>query len=106
MESHLVRWHKEYTEQGLVILDINNGEYDKMERVRKHVEKKKIPYAVLHDAGEKNCNNYGIKAYPSSFLIGVDGKVIWEGYALKKGKLKEIEKLIREELKKVEKEKD
>ncbi len=49
----------------------------------------------------RNCETYGIRAYPASYLIGVDGKVIWEGLALPR--IKKIEKRLQQELKKVKK---
>ena len=101
MAKHLVRWHKKYGKKGLVILDINDGEIDDKADLKDHVKRGKIPYPTLHDVDGRNCETYGIRAYPASYLIGVDGKVIWEGFALPR--IKKVEKTIQQELKKVKK---
>ncbi len=99
MLPHLVRWHDRFAKQGLVILDVDNGKRDSLEILRRHVEEKKIPYAVAFDEGAKTCAAYGIRGYPASFLIGVDGKVIWEGFPLPE--VETVERLIEEEVAKV-----
>jgi hypothetical protein len=102
MKPHLVRWHKDYAEKGLVVVDIDNGQIDKQDRLKTEVEKGEVTFPVLWDAEAKNCKEYGIKGYPAAFLVGVDGKVLWEGFPLPK--VEEVEKLIKAELEKVKKE--
>lgn len=99
MKPHLVRWHRDYAEKGLVVIDIDNGAMDAKERLGESVKEGEIPFPVLWDKDGANCTTYGIKGYPAAFLVGVDGTVIWEGFPLPK--VKEIEPLIVEELKKV-----
>jgi peroxiredoxin len=98
MKPHLVRWHKSFGEKGLTILDIDNGGIDQKERLEKSA--RKLPFATLWDEGGKLCKTYGIRGYPSAYLIGVDGKVLWEGVPM--SAIEEIEGLIKEELKKVD----
>jgi peroxiredoxin len=106
MSAHLVRWHNEFAKKGLVIIDINNGDIDSLAAVKKHVEKKKLPYPVGWDEGEKTCKTYGVQSYPSQYLIGTDGKVVWEGFCLDdNGKVeKKVEAQVKSELEKVSKE--
>ncbi|MBI5368635.1 MAG: TlpA family protein disulfide reductase [Planctomycetes bacterium] len=99
MAPHLVRWHEQFASKGLTILDIDNGDNDTFEALKEHVAEKKLPFAVAHDAGAKTCSAYGIRGYPSAFLVGVDGKVIWQGFPLPE--VKEIEKLIAAEIAKI-----
>lgn len=98
----MVKWHEDYSKEGLIIIDIDNGRIDTKKKLEEAVENDELPYAVLHDKGEKNCKKYGIKGYPTGYLVDVEGKVIWEGFPLPK--VKNIEKLIKKELENVKKE--
>lgn len=100
MKSHLVKWDEKYRKLGLAIMDIDNGAIDKMEAVKTSVEKAKIKFPVAWDEGGKTCKAYGIRSYAHSFLIGTDGKVVFEGFPLEK-KIEEREEQVKEELKKV-----
>jgi thiol-disulfide isomerase/thioredoxin len=101
MKPNLIRWHKEYAEKGLVIIDVSDGSLDKFDDLKKDVEEKGEKFAVLWDKDAKNCLAYGIQAYPQAYLVGVDGTVIWEG--LPNPKVEEIEKKIVAELAKSKK---
>ncbi len=101
MRPHLVRWHKEYAKKGLVIIDVNDGSTDSFKEVKTHAAKDGVKFPILWDKGRKNVNTYGVRGMPSAFLIGVDGKVIWEGFPL--ASTKKIETLIKAELKNVKK---
>ena len=101
MKPNLIRWHKDYAGQGLVVLDVSDGTMDKFDDLKKEVEEKGEKFPVLWDKEAKNCLAYGIQAYPQAYLIGVDGNVIWEG--LPSPKNEKIEQLITAELAKVKK---
>jgi len=75
----LVKWHNKYKDQGLVILELDDGRIDDRSDVRKHVKKAKYPFAVAFDKEARITKQYGVKAYPIGVLIGRDGKVIWNG---------------------------
>ena len=94
--------YKEYAEKGLVIVDIDNGQRDTMDRLKEDATKKELKFPILWDKDGANCKEYGIKGFPSAFLVGVDGKVLWEGFPLPK--VEDVEKLIKTELEKVKKE--
>ena len=100
MKTHLVKWDEKYRKEGLAIVDIDNGAIDTMEKVKASVEKHKVKYPVAWDEGGKTCDAYDIRAYAHSFLIGTDGKVVWEGFPLEK-KITEREEQMKAELKKV-----
>ena len=59
MEPQLVSWHEKWSKQGLVIIEIDNGQIDSLDEVETHVADRNIPFTVLHDKG---------------------GTVIWEGH--------------------------
>lgn len=77
---YLIRWHEEMPE--LTIIGVDNGDRDTLARVEEHVRKTHTPFPVIHDENEALVNAYGVKAYPSAYLIGADGKVIWNGHPL------------------------
>ena len=54
MQPQLVSWHQKWSEQGLVIIEIDNGEIDTLDEVEQHVASKQVPFTVLHD----NCLLY------------------------------------------------
>ena len=99
MKPTLARWHKDYAGKGLVIIDVSDGSLDELEALQKEVEEKGEKFAVLWDADGRICMSYGIEAYPRAYLVGVDGKVLWEG--IPNSKIDEIEKLIIAEIAKV-----
>ncbi|MBV8882031.1 MAG: TlpA family protein disulfide reductase, partial [Planctomycetaceae bacterium] len=84
------KWHKEFGEKGLVVLDVDDGSVDDLDEVKKDVAEKGTKYAVLWDKDRKNCDAYGVEVFPRAYLIGVDGTVLWEG--IPNDKLDEIEK--------------
>ncbi|MEE2886306.1 MAG: TlpA disulfide reductase family protein [Planctomycetota bacterium] len=101
MSPHLVKWDKAYRGRGLTIIDVNNGGIDKRAALEKYVKKQKKPYPTLWDKGGKVCQAYAVRGYPAAFLIGVDGKVVWEGFPVPE--LASLERLITKELAKVAK---
>ncbi len=100
--GQLTQWHKDLGPKGLVIVDVDDGSKDRdIEAVKKHMQEKKIEYATLYDKGGKTTKTYAVMAFPSCYLVGVDGTVIWEGsYHRDKAK---VDELIRLELSKVKK---
>ena len=101
MSPHLVKWDKAYRGRGLTIIDVNNGGIDKRAALEKYVKKQKKSYPTLWDKTGKVCQAYAVRGYPAAFLIGVDGKVIWEGFPVPE--LASLERLITKELAKVAK---
>ena len=80
MEPQLVSWHEKWSKQGLVIIEIDNGQIDSLDEVETHVADRNIPFTVLHDKGGAGCDRYSVRAYPSAYLIDKGGTVIWEGH--------------------------
>ena len=79
MTPHLVKWHQKYNSRGLTVVEVDNGSIDKLPAVQDHVKSAGLPFAVLHDTAGTTCRTYGVRAFPTAYLIGRDGKVAWEG---------------------------
>ena len=70
--------YEEYKDQGLEIVAVD-GKRD-TERAVKFIEQKGLTYTMLENAeGDEEVvgNIFKVRAYPSSFLIGRDGKVMF-----------------------------
>jgi len=63
----------------LVSIEVDGGEFESLDVVKKSVATKKVQHLVLWDAGCRNHENYEVRAWPSAYLLGTDGRVIWEG---------------------------
>ncbi len=82
MRPHLVRWDKAYGDKGLVIIDVDNGRIDTKEAVTEHATEEGVGYRTIWDEEGRLCATYGIRGYPSAFLLDTAGEVIWEGFPL------------------------
>jgi thiol-disulfide isomerase/thioredoxin len=102
MKPNLIRWHKDFSSKGLIVIDISDGEQDAFDKLQKEVEEKEEKFAVLWDKDGKVCKAYGIQAYPQAYLVGIDGKVIWEGSPNAKI-IDQVEKLMAAEFEKAKK---
>ena len=83
-----------------MVVEVNNGAADTFEAVKADYKKKGLAFPVLWDREGKTFAAYKLKNVPWGYLIGADGKVVWEGVALKQ--IDAVEKAIEAEMSKVE----
>ena len=100
MSPHLVKWDKTLRKKGLTIIDVNSGRGDTKKDLAAYVKENKKKYPTLWDRDGAVCKKFGIKGYPAAFLIGADGKVVWEGWP--NAELKDLPGLIAKELAKAD----
>ena len=62
-----------------MVVEISGGEFATRDESNSLVETKDVRHVVLWDEGNRNHKNYEITSWPSAYLIGADGKVIWQG---------------------------
>ncbi len=70
-------WQKEFGAQGLVVVGVTN---EPSSLVEKDVEKSKFEHPTVMVSGEETDRVYGIKAFPSGFLVDAEGVVVWAGH--------------------------
>lgn len=77
----LQKIYAEHAEKGLGMLAINNG--DSAELIKKWADARHYTFATAM-AGEgrlsidfKVVRDYGVPAYPTTYLVGADGKILW-----------------------------
>lgn len=78
MDPYLRKWHKQFSSEGLVIVEIDDGSTDSLEEVRNWVTSSRIPYPFYYDDNGRMCAGYNIHSFPYLLLVGRDGKVVWE----------------------------
>jgi peroxiredoxin len=80
MDPYLHKWHNEFSSDGLVIVEIDDGSTDSLDELRRWAAHDGINYPVFYDVKGRMCASYGIESFPTLLLIGRDGKVVSEGY--------------------------
>ncbi len=80
LRPHLVRWHKEFSKQGLVVIEVEDGRINSLSEVQSHAQENELPYVIIHDGNGEITARFGIMAYPSAYVVDRSGKVIWEGH--------------------------
>lgn len=67
---------------------------DSAETINKYVAENKFSFAVgmaeqkeggLYDVAEK----YGVMAYPTNYLVGADGKILWRGVGFNESEMRQ-----------------
>jgi uncharacterized membrane-anchored protein YhcB (DUF1043 family) len=91
--SHLASLAEENGKKGLTVLAITNEPQDIVRKYVTQLAAGPLPYVIGSGGGSEN---YPASGIPKAFLVGVDGKIVWEGNPASFD-----EKLLEAELKKV-----
>jgi tetratricopeptide (TPR) repeat protein len=67
---------EKYQKQGVMLLALS---YEPQEKVAPFVKKYKLPY-VVGDAAMETRDAFGIRGYPTMFLVDPTGNVAWRGH--------------------------
>lgn len=73
---HLIEMHEEYKDRGVILVALS---YEDTTKVKKYVEGNGLPY-IVGSRADKTKNAYGVKGYPTSFIVDPDGKIAWKGH--------------------------
>jgi thiol-disulfide isomerase/thioredoxin len=79
LTPHLRRWHESYGASGLVVLEVDNGLMDPLEPARAAFRERALPWAIFHDTNGSTIAAYGVRGFPTAYVLGKDGRVLWEG---------------------------
>lgn len=69
--------HRKFSKKGLVIVGLSNEATDK---VTKHLKKYETPFII--GAGSKCLKAWGIKGYPTFFVVDTKGVVTYKGHSV------------------------
>jgi hypothetical protein len=79
MQPPLVRWEQAYRGKGVTFLYVAEGQKVTPERVLEVMKTDGVSIPVVHDTSGATGSAYGVRAYPTAYVIGRDGTVVWEG---------------------------
>lgn len=87
---------EKYGAQGLQIIGVNLDA--KTEDAKKFLAETPARFTVAFDPAGATPHNYGVKGMPSSFLIGPDGKILFEHMGFKEADRADLESKIKSSL--------
>ncbi len=61
------------------MISVENGQATDLASLEAYVRSERLEYPILHDAGAVNTSAYGVRAFPSAFVLNKNGRVVWEG---------------------------
>jgi TonB family protein len=94
---HIEKLHKDFKDQGLVVLGVNYNE--ELEVARAFIERKGYTFTNLLDEGRETSMRYGVSAIPQVFIIDRDGKIKWHARGYSSGKEIELRSAVEKILK-------
>lgn len=95
---HLQKLYMQYAKNGLEVIgiDINEGDTTYLPDL---IKRRKITYPIALN-GKPVAEKYGVKAYPTLFLVNADGKIIYRSVGFSEAEFGKMEELIKSELEK------
>jgi cytochrome c biogenesis protein CcmG/thiol:disulfide interchange protein DsbE len=88
---HLNEVNKKFKEKGLVIIGVTDEDKGKVVEFQKTLP---MDYNVAFDKGGKLGEKFGITGIPHAFIVGKDGKIVWEGHPMRLAEA-DIEKVLK-----------
>jgi hypothetical protein len=80
MQPHLVRWQDAWRGRDVTMVYVAEGAKVTPERLLEVMRQDGVHGVRLaHDGGGGTSNAYGVRAFPTAYVIGRDGTVVWEG---------------------------
>jgi len=92
----LISLNEQYKEKGLVLIFVG---YESKAKLEPFAKQYKVTWPVAIDPTKTTHKAYGVRAYPTTFLIAPNGKIAWQGHHIDK-KFQEIFKALLPKVKK------
>lgn len=91
-----MKLHEKYADRGLSITAIHIKNRLDRKEIRRYVQKHKIPYAIGLDTTDSQRAAYGVRSIPHMFLVGRDGRIVWDGTQISSATERAIEESLAE----------
>lgn len=80
-EDRLIAIQKEYKDRGVevVAISVNNGEHDRLDKMKVRAKEKGFNFPYLHDSTQKSAHAYGAAVTPHVFLLDGSRKIAYMG---------------------------
>jgi peroxiredoxin len=83
-EDKLIELANEYQPKGIQFIAVNSNPADMVAadgfpQMIQRAEEKKFPYPYVYDETQKVSKAYGAKVTPHVFVVGAEGKILYEG---------------------------
>lgn len=88
---HLIKLNNKYKSKGLQFIGLSQDK--SVDKVKKLIDKKGINYNIAIDNGTADW--FGVRGYPTVYIVNHLGKVTWKGYPWDKNFEKEIQKALK-----------
>ena len=75
---HMVKLNEEYGNKGVVIIGISADR--SLEPLKRAIVQHKMDWVHVHDEGGRIAGQFGVRGYPTIFIVSPDFKVLWEGH--------------------------
>ncbi len=79
MQPHLVRWEHDYADRGLTVLYVAQADRTTPDALRQTMAASGATFPVVLDVSGATTRSYDVRAFPTGYVIGRDGTVVWEG---------------------------
>ena len=73
----LIELHEQYADRGVVFIGLTSEESFELNIIQKYVKKANISWLIGYGAGD-TLANFGNRYLPTAYVIGADGKVLWD----------------------------
>jgi hypothetical protein len=80
MAPHLERWDKDWRDRGLRVVEVELGPATPLDALTAHHREKGTTFPVVHDGDGVLAKRFEVKGYPTAFLVGRTGRVVWHGH--------------------------
>jgi hypothetical protein len=75
----VIRWDQQYRNQGFTPIYVAEGRRDSQQGVRSALAAEGVTFSVLYDTQGVMTSSYRVDAFPTAYVVGRNGAVVWEG---------------------------